>query len=87
NFPAVGAEHRARLVASILEPLLIARDFTGPEEAFTTLSNATAVLALQSAEPGPFAQAIAGIDIALWDLAARKAGQPLWRFINPAASP
>lgn len=87
NFPAVGAEHRARLVANVLEPLLTARDFAGPGEAFATLSDATAVLALQSAEPGPFAQAIAGIDIALWDLAARKDGQPLWRFLNAAASP
>lgn len=87
NFPSVGAEHRARLVASIMEPLLTARDFTGPEEAFTTLTNATAVLSLQSAEPGPFAQAIAGIDIALWDLAARKTGRPLWQLIAPDASP
>lgn len=87
NFPAVGAEHRARLVASVMEPLLTARDFAGPEEAFAFISKATAVLALQSAEPGPFAQAIAGIDTALWDLAARRAGEPLWRFINPAASP
>ncbi|MDX2205327.1 MAG: mandelate racemase/muconate lactonizing enzyme family protein [Hyphomicrobiaceae bacterium] len=87
NFPAVGAEHRARLVASVMEPLLTARDFTGPEEAYMVLSSATAVLALQSAEPGPFAQAIAGIDTALWDLAARKAGEPLWQFIDKAAVP
>lgn len=87
NFPAVGAEHRARLVESVMEPLLVGRAFSAPEEAYTLLSNATAVLALQSAEPGPFAQAIAGIDTALWDLAARKAGQPLWRFIDAAASP
>ncbi len=87
NFPAVGAEHRARLVASIMEPLLTARTFTGPEEAFDFLSTSTAVLSLQSAEPGPFAQAIAGIDTALWDLAARKSGEPLWRFIDKGALP
>jgi D-galactarolactone cycloisomerase len=40
------------------------------------------VLALQSAEPGPFAQAIAGVDIALWDLHAKRAGQPLWRLLG-----
>ena len=38
---------------------------------------ATEVLALQCAEPGPFAQAIAGIDTALHDLVARRAGVPL----------
>lgn len=36
-------------------------------------------MALQAGEQGPFAQAIAGIDTALWDLFARRAGQPLWR--------
>jgi L-alanine-DL-glutamate epimerase-like enolase superfamily enzyme len=40
------------------------------------------VLAIQSGEPGPVAQCIAGIDIALWDLAARRAGQPLWRALG-----
>src|SRR6185503_10889659 len=39
-------------------------------------------LALQSGEPGPLAQAIAGVDIALWDLAARRAGEPLWRMLG-----
>jgi L-alanine-DL-glutamate epimerase-like enolase superfamily enzyme len=36
---------------------------------------------LQGGEPGPLAQSIAGVDIALWDLAARRAGQPLWRYV------
>jgi L-alanine-DL-glutamate epimerase-like enolase superfamily enzyme len=46
------------------------------------LSERTAVLALQSGEHGPLAQAIAGVDIALWDLAARRAGEPLWRLLG-----
>ena len=56
NFPACGAEHRARLVET--------------------------VLAIQSGEPGPIAQAIAGLDLTLWDLAARRAGQPLWQLLG-----
>jgi D-galactarolactone cycloisomerase len=40
------------------------------------------VLAIQSGEPGPMAQVIAGIDIALWDLCARRAGEPLWRYLG-----
>jgi D-galactarolactone cycloisomerase len=40
------------------------------------------VLALQSGEQGPFAQAIAGVDIALWDLFARRAKTPLWRMLG-----
>ncbi len=87
NFPAVGAEHRARLVDSVLTPLLLARSFRDPVDAFEYMTSRTAVLALQSAEPGPFAQAIAGVDTALWDLAARRAGKPLWKHLNDDGSP
>ena len=86
NFPAVGAEHRARLVESLLAPLVEQRAFEGPREALRWMSEKTAVLAIQCAEPGPFAKAIAGVDIALWDLAARRAGQPLWRLLGGAGS-
>src|SRR5258707_588256 len=72
NFPAVGAEHRTRLINETLAPMLTGRAVTHPSEAFEHLSAATSVLALQSGEPGPFAQSIAGIDIALWDLFARR---------------
>lgn len=82
NFPACGAEHRARLVATVLAPLATGRRFASPAEAFDWLGQRTAVLAIQSGEPGPMAQAIAGIDLALWDLCARRAGQPLWRFLG-----
>lgn len=82
NFPAVGAEHRARLVTSILRPLLTARAYADPAEAFAHLTRATEVLAIQCAEPGPFAQTIAGVDTALHDLCARRAGQPLWRHLG-----
>lgn len=82
NFPACGAEHRARLVETVLQPLLLGRAYEGPAAVFAHLTMATAVLALQSAEPGPIAQAIAGVDLALWDLCARRAGQPLWAFLG-----
>lgn len=82
NFPTVGAEHRARLAQGVLAPHLLEREFASPEEAFRLLSERTAVLAIQSGEHGPLAQAIAGVDIALWDLHARKAGAPLWRLLG-----
>jgi L-alanine-DL-glutamate epimerase-like enolase superfamily enzyme len=84
NFPACGAEHRARLLETVMAALLIGRSFDGPQDAFDRLSAGTAVLAIQSGEPGPMAQAIAGIDIALWDLCARRAGVPLWRLLGGA---
>lgn len=82
NFPSCGAEHRAQLVATVMAPLLEGAEFSGPPQAFAHLTQHTAVLALQSGEPGPMAQAIAGIDLALWDLCARRAGLPLWRFLG-----
>ena len=82
NFPACGAEHRAQLVETVLQPLLLNREYDDPAAAFAHLTAATEVLALQSGEPGPLAQAIAGVDLALWDLCARRAGQPLWAFLG-----
>jgi D-galactarolactone cycloisomerase len=85
NFPAVGAEHRARLVSEVLRPMLSGRAIEHPAEVFDYLTAATSVLALQSGEQGPFAQAIAGVDIALWDLFARRARTPLWRLLGGAS--
>lgn len=82
NFPTCGAEHRARLLDSVIAPLLLGQAFASAEVAFDRLSAATAVLALQSGEPGPIAQAIAGVDLALWDLSARRAGLPLWQLLG-----
>jgi len=86
NFPTVGAEHRARLVDTLFAPLLVGEIFASPEAAFVVLTARTEVLALQTAEPGPIAQCIAGLDIALWDLHARRLQQPLWRVLG-ATSP
>jgi len=87
NFPACGAEHRARLIETVLAPLVVGRSFASPHAAFAEMTRQTAVLALQSGEPGPLAQAIAGVDIALHDLAARRAGMPLWRHLAGNAAP
>ena len=82
NFPAVGAEHRARLIESVLAPMVEGAPPATPAQTFERLSAATAVLAIQSGEPGPLAQCVAGVDIALWDLAARRARKPLWRLLG-----
>ena len=82
NFPGCGAEHRAQLVRTVMAPLLEGTAFDGPVQAFQHLTHRTTVLALQCGEPGPMAQAIAGIDLALWDLCARRAKQALWRFLG-----
>jgi D-galactarolactone cycloisomerase len=81
NWPAAGAEYRARLAADIGERL-IGRTLASPDEAFHALTKEMEVLVLQTGDSGPIAAAIAGIDIAIWDLSARKEGVPLHRHLN-----
>ncbi len=85
NWPAAGAEHRARLILEDLAELVFAKAWTSAPEMYQALTRQTEIKVLQTAEPGPFAQAIAGLDIALWDLMARKAGLPLCRALNKAS--
>jgi len=86
NFPSTGAEHRARLVNEVLAPAISGFAASHPSDVWETLTQATAVLALQSGEPGPFAQAIAGIDLAVWDLYARRRNMALWKLIGGNSS-
>lgn len=82
NFPSVGAEYRARLATNVLGPMVIGHTLDDPTELFNYLTQMTAILALQAGEYGPLAQAIAAIDLAAWDIAAKRAGEPLWRLLG-----
>lgn len=84
NFPAPAAEYRAALIGDVLAPRVVGRLWPDPPAVFDYLSSVTRTVSLQAGERGPFSQAIAGIDIALWDMAARRAGQPLRRFLGGA---
>lgn len=81
NFPACGAEHRVRLVETIIAPILTGDRHASPSAANEALLTATHILAIQTGEVGPLHQVIAAIDIALWDILARRAGQPLYRLV------
>ena len=85
NFPACGAEHRARLLETVIAPLVLNQTFANPAQAFGYVSQKTDILALQAGEPGPLAQVAAGLDLALWDLCARRAGLPLFRLLGGKA--
>jgi L-alanine-DL-glutamate epimerase-like enolase superfamily enzyme len=82
NFPRFGLHHRARLLRDVVTPLVVNREFASPQDCFAFLSGATRILSLQAGEPGPVSAVIAGIDIALWDIVARKVRQPLWRLLG-----
>ncbi|MEO8303645.1 MAG: mandelate racemase/muconate lactonizing enzyme family protein [Betaproteobacteria bacterium] len=85
NFPQVGAEHRARLVDSLFAPLLIGAAADDPAVARALLERRTRPMAIQCGEPGPFAQITGAVDQALWDMAARRAGVPLWKLLGGAS--
>jgi L-alanine-DL-glutamate epimerase-like enolase superfamily enzyme len=82
NFPSVGAEHRARLADQLIGPLLIESGELELRGIFAHLMRRLHILAIQSGEWGPLGHVAAGIDAACHDLAARKTGLPLWRFLG-----
>lgn len=86
NWPAAGAEHRARLVVEDVSDLILNQCFAQPSDLIDKLIVKTHIRALQCGEWGPFAHVISGLDIAFHDLLARRAGQPLAQFLNPNAS-
>jgi len=85
NFPNSGAEHRARWIETLLAPRILNRTFESPEAVFDALTAETHVWTIQSGEPGTIAQCLGGIDIALWDLAARRKGTSLRKMLSAAA--
>ncbi len=82
NFPTVGAEHRARMTLAYCRPIVTGRAWHHPRACFDALTERFAVLALQTGEHGPLNQIVAGVDTALWDLYARRRGQPLWQALG-----
>ena len=81
NFPTVGAEHRARMALAYCKPLVTAQAWAHPRDCFEELTRRFAVLAIQTGEHGPLHQIVAGVDTAMWDLFARRAGKPLWQLL------
>jgi D-galactarolactone cycloisomerase len=82
NFPQVGAEHRARLVDSIFAGLLKGAPADDIATLRALMETRTRQMVIQCGEPGPFAQVTGAIDQAMWDMAARRAGVPLWKHLG-----
>ncbi|WP_431271067.1 mandelate racemase/muconate lactonizing enzyme family protein [Dankookia sp. P2] len=82
NFPTIGAEHRARLFDTFIAPRLLGQHIDNPAAWWAETDRALHLWGLQAGEPGAFSAALAGADLALHDLAARRAGLPLWRWFG-----
>ena len=85
NFPSCGAEHRGRLLAETVLPSVLGASWREPGGLVREVARKLRILRLQADEPGPMDQALACLDIALWDLAARRAGVPLHALLGDAA--
>ena len=84
NFPESGALHRCRLLQEVFTPLLPALRGDDPAQLSAQITARTRILRLQSAEYGPLDQCAAGLDVAIWDLHAKRLGQPLYAVLHRA---
>lgn len=67
-----------RLVATMIAPALLGRDTRDAAKIKAELEREHH----NTGPGGPYAFAIAGVDIALWDLIGQERGQPLWRLLG-----
>ncbi|WKU05572.1 mandelate racemase/muconate lactonizing enzyme family protein [Micromonospora sp. HUAS LYJ1] len=84
NYPAWAWRERTATIHDGVAPLLTGRRFPDPATAQRELLAELTPLGRQWGAPGPVHQAISGVDMALWDLAARHAGTSLARLLSPA---
>jgi D-galactarolactone cycloisomerase len=82
NFPEFAAEERARFLHRVIAPTLEGTQVAEPSEASTRIDRLFGVQAIQAGTEGLVASLAAGVDQALWDLVARRAGEPLWRLFG-----
>lgn len=82
NFPAASAEHRALLLESVIAPRTLGQSIDDPAAVWAEGERGLHVLRVQSGDAGALSAAAAGLDLALHDLRARKAGLPLWKALG-----
>jgi L-alanine-DL-glutamate epimerase-like enolase superfamily enzyme len=87
NFPPYSADNKARLIETVIGPAAMAAGYDGASDAWHVLTERTHRWAVQSGEHGPIAACLGGLDLALWDMTARKSGVPLWRLLGVAGDP
>lgn len=77
NFPPHANESRQRLLEAVIAPGLVGERYAHVGDVRAHLEQKWARMALHVGETGPFNHCFAGIDIALWDLVARREGRSL----------
>ena len=82
NFPPFSADNKVNLMETVVAPPALAGRFEGPAQAWHELTAKTRRWSIQSGEFGPIAACLAGLDLALWDMTARRAALPLRRLLS-----
>lgn len=77
NFPPWGPFERTAIVEEAIRPLLVGETLDDPARFHALMMSRLRLLSNQWGAPGPVHQAVAGVDIALWDAFARAQGRPL----------
>ena len=87
NFPPHAGQSRERLLRDVIVPEILGTTFAAPGDLYPALHARWHVMATHVGEPGPFTSAIAGLDMAVWDLWARRQDKPLHAALadEPAA--
>ncbi|OZI29972.1 hypothetical protein CAL29_17985 [Bordetella genomosp. 10] len=87
GYPAFGAYHRAAMVEQLVGPMALGRALDDIPALQDEWETALLPMLRLAGEPGPIAQVLAGLDCALWDLAARAQGVPLYQMLGGTARP
>ena len=86
NYPAWALEERAATLKAVSDRIL-GEDPRAPKSIMRRLQSEFRVLARQWGAPGPIAQALSAVDLALWDLAGQIANVPVYRLHGVAVRP
>lgn len=84
NFPGFSVWERKATVEEGIRPLLVGENPLQIEYLWHKMVEGLRRLGLQWGAPGPMMQAIAGADIALWDIAGKAMGQPVYQLLGGA---
>ena len=82
NFPAWAPAERVATITEGIRPLLIGETVDDPRRLQRKLLTRLQRIALQWGAIGPIYQAISGVDLALWDLAGKLEGVPVWKLLG-----
>ena len=86
NFPPRANIHKAHIIEDVVCPILEGIEFKDPREVQEYLRNRLEVYFLHIGQVTVFEHILAGIDVALWDLALQREGLPFTEFMGIAGS-